>query len=128
MEKTKQSKLAKQSSADVISNDVIWDCGSSLYDSFELKALEKLLDSAIVSKSLSMPHLSSTSHRRHPPPPPPPSLSSSAFRRLIRAVFRKPTKRRVNVSDEGINDNDVVCERSPALSTVPEVIGFHGFC
>ncbi|GFP86706.1 hypothetical protein PHJA_000814400 [Phtheirospermum japonicum] len=47
MEETKLSKLGNK--------DVIWDCGSSLYDSFELKALEKLLDSAILSKSLSMP-------------------------------------------------------------------------
>ncbi|KAG8375081.1 hypothetical protein BUALT_Bualt10G0063100 [Buddleja alternifolia] len=95
MEKTKprseQAKMANQSSD--VPNHVIWDCESSLYDSFELKSFHKHLDSAIASRTLSMPHLSE--RRRLPSPPPPPltrkttsSKISRSFRRLIGAVFR----------------------------------------
>ncbi|KAI4368032.1 hypothetical protein MLD38_016644 [Melastoma candidum] len=45
----------------------VWDCGSTLYDSFELDSLRRQLDSALSARSLSMPHLSD-SDRRHPPP------------------------------------------------------------
>ncbi|ERN08922.1 hypothetical protein AMTR_s00015p00245820 [Amborella trichopoda] len=37
----------------------IWDCDSALYDSFELKSFKRQLDSAIASRSYSMPHFSS---------------------------------------------------------------------
>nr|XP_009768093.1 PREDICTED: uncharacterized protein LOC104219154 [Nicotiana sylvestris] len=37
---------------------LIWDCGSSLYDSFELKSFERQLGMAIASRTMSMPHLS----------------------------------------------------------------------
>ncbi|KAJ0962983.1 hypothetical protein J5N97_028105 [Dioscorea zingiberensis] len=36
---------------------MLWDCGSTLYDSFELRSLKRQLDSAIASRSLSMPRL-----------------------------------------------------------------------
>ncbi|KAK2966843.1 hypothetical protein RJ640_027802 [Escallonia rubra] len=71
----------------------VWDCGSSLYDSFELKSFERQLDSAITSsRTLSMPHLSN----RQPRPPPqqpqsPPKKSSKISRspqKLLRSVFR----------------------------------------
>ncbi|KAK2969886.1 hypothetical protein RJ640_015454 [Escallonia rubra] len=71
----------------------VWDCGSSLYDSFELKSFERQLDSAITSsRTLSMPHLSN----RQPRPPPqqpqsPPKKSSKISRslqKLLRFVFR----------------------------------------
>ncbi|KAI3468637.1 hypothetical protein Pfo_025300 [Paulownia fortunei] len=133
MERTKPPKIAKQSSE--VTNHVIWDCGSSLYDSFELKALEKLLESAIASRTLSMPHLSD---RRLPPPPLRKKTTSSiscSFRRFISAVFR-PKNRSITNNDaifgggfvyerskEGFY---VVYDRSPALSTIQEVSGFDG--
>ncbi|GAA0169838.1 hypothetical protein LIER_24228 [Lithospermum erythrorhizon] len=42
----------------------VWDCESSLYDSFELKSFERQLDSAITStRSLSMPHLTNSTNQ-----------------------------------------------------------------
>ncbi|KAL9167620.1 hypothetical protein ABFS82_05G109400 [Erythranthe guttata] len=111
---------------------VIWDCGSSLYDSFELKSFERQLDSAILSssRSMSMPHLS---HRRAPPPPPPPenkkptsSKISRSLHRLIRSFFRPKNNNKNNnnnnssFSKEGfyVVDDD---RSSSELSTIPEV-------
>ncbi|CAN1254275.1 hypothetical protein LINPERPRIM_LOCUS8594 [Linum perenne] len=48
----------------------VWDCESNLYDSFELRSFEKQLSSAITSRTLSMPHLSSDRVRVAPAPPP----------------------------------------------------------
>ncbi|CAN0908775.1 hypothetical protein LINGRAHAP2_LOCUS25462 [Linum grandiflorum] len=42
----------------------VWDCESSLYDSFELRSFEKQLSSALTSRTLSMPHLSSDRVRK----------------------------------------------------------------
>jgi hypothetical protein len=37
---------------------VLWDCGSSLYDSYELTAFKRQLDAAVLAcRSISMPHL-----------------------------------------------------------------------
>ncbi|KAL0297533.1 UNVERIFIED_CONTAM: hypothetical protein Sradi_6805400 [Sesamum radiatum] len=91
MEKT---VIKRQSSSDTAKKQrLLWDCGSSLYDSFELKAFERELDSAIASsRSLSMPHLPDS--RLAPPPSPPPSIKkpsskiSRSLHRLIRSVFR----------------------------------------
>ena len=65
----------------------LWDCGSSLNDSFELKAFERQLGSAINSRSMSMPHLSDRCSQ--------PSAKKSAskiiyrsLQRLIWSVFR----------------------------------------
>lgn len=117
-----EKKVAKQSS------DVIWDCESSLYDSFELKAFQKHLDYAISSRTLSMPHLSG---RRHPPPPPLnkrlPSKISRSFRKLIRSIFRPKSSRITNKDDnfggefryEGSKEGFYMVY--DALSTIPEV-------
>lgn len=85
-------------------NKVIWDCGSTLYDSFELNSFQKQLDSAIINstRTLSMPRLPSQDHRSPPQqqPPPPTSWSkksklSRSFQKLIKSVFRasKPNTR-----------------------------------
>ncbi|XP_028774849.1 probable serine/threonine-protein kinase pats1 [Neltuma alba] len=72
----------------------LWDCGSTLYDSFELNSFKCQLDSAIANsaRSLSMPHLSD---RGLPaPPPPPPTMSKKPFKisrslqKLLRSVFK----------------------------------------
>ncbi|KAJ4957094.1 hypothetical protein NE237_013877 [Protea cynaroides] len=72
---------------------LIWDCGSSLYDSFELNSFQRQLDSFIVSsRSLSMPHLShSDHHHHHHHNIKRSSTSSKLFRslqKLIRSIFR----------------------------------------
>lgn len=114
---------------------VIWDCGSSLYDSFELNSLQKELESALVSRTLSMPHLS---HRRTrtPPPPPPPPLNkkqpSKVFRsiqRVIRAVFRPKTSS-ITAKNSSFDEQSrnkgfyVVYDRAPKFSSIPEVPEF----
>ncbi|XAR70195.1 hypothetical protein NMG60_11026970 [Bertholletia excelsa] len=68
----KNQTMDKQTQADQnqkSSKALVWDCESSLYDSFELKSFERQLGLAIASRSLSMPHLSDN-RTRHPLPPP----------------------------------------------------------
>ncbi|KAK4400944.1 hypothetical protein Sango_1200500 [Sesamum angolense] len=133
MEKT---VIKRQSSSDTAKKQsLLWDCGSSLYDSFELKAFERELDSAIASsRSLSMPHLPDS--RLAPPPPSikkPSSKISRSLHRLIRSVFRhrndNSTKANATfgggfVQREGFNY--VVRDRSAVLSTIPEGSEFDG--
>nr|DAD36321.1 TPA_asm: hypothetical protein HUJ06_006962 [Nelumbo nucifera] len=72
----------------------VWNCGSSLYDSFELNAFKRQLDLAITS----------TSHFSDPlPPQPQPELVSkrssniSRFLHKLRSVFRsKPTSNSIS--------------------------------
>ncbi|KAK4422525.1 hypothetical protein Salat_1835000 [Sesamum alatum] len=118
MEKT----TIKKQSSDTAKQHPLWDCGSSLYDSFELKAFERQLDSAIASsRSLSMPHLPD---RRLPPPPlnkKPSSKISRSLHRLIRSLFGH---RNENNTKGNANQREgfyVVRDRSAALSTIPEV-------
>ncbi|KAF8380092.1 hypothetical protein HHK36_027562 [Tetracentron sinense] len=91
MAKTLEQNTKQQSEE---AKSLLWDCGSSLYDSFELKSFERQLDMAISSRTYSMPRLSDP---RAPPAPPQPVLKrtskiSRSFHKLLRAVFRsKPT-------------------------------------
>ncbi|KAI3453803.1 hypothetical protein Pfo_010466 [Paulownia fortunei] len=137
MEKTKppeQKTITKQSSD--ISKHVIWDCGSSLYDSFELKSFERQLDSAIASRTLSMPHLSDRRFPDQPLPPPqlnkkPTSKISRSLHRLIRSVFRPKNNNRSTFGGGFVQESSkegfyVVRDRSAALSTIPEVPEFDG--
>ncbi|KAH6801853.1 hypothetical protein C2S51_033299 [Perilla frutescens var. frutescens] len=125
MEKTKptlQNTITNNSS-----KHAVWDCGSSLYDSFELKAFERQLDSAIVSsRSMSMPHLSD--HRRQPPPPPPSKKAASkisrSLQRLMRSVFGH--KNGGNSSSNIREGSYVVYDKSGALCTIPEAPEFDG--
>ncbi|KAK4262872.1 hypothetical protein QN277_028371 [Acacia crassicarpa] len=75
----------------------LWDCGSTLYDSFELNSFKRHLDSAIANsaRSLSMPHLSDRRLPEQPPPPPPPSTVSKkpfkisrSLHKFLRSVFK----------------------------------------
>ncbi|XP_019151216.1 PREDICTED: uncharacterized protein LOC109147980 [Ipomoea nil] len=125
---------------DAATKPVIWDCGSSLYDSFELKSFERQLDSALASRSLSMPHLSDRRivHDLQPPPPPSqpkrsPSSSSRISRslqKLLKSVFRpKQTSSgggikhlfRVPEPSRGGSFYVVYDKSGEALSTIPEV-------
>lgn len=105
----------------------VWDCGSSLYDSFELKSFERQLDSAITSRTMSMPHLSD---RRLQPPPQMAASKKSVSRisrslhRLIRSVFGHKSS---NSSNSGSREGFfVVYDKSAALSTIPEGPEFDG--
>jgi len=51
----------------------VWDCGSTLYDSFELNSFKRQLDSAIATRTFSMSRIPD----RQAPPPPPPQASKS---------------------------------------------------
>ncbi|KAI6707095.1 hypothetical protein NL676_010057 [Syzygium grande] len=114
----------------------LWDCGSTLYDSFELRSFKRTLDSAIVSRTLSMPHI--PGHRLEPPgpprpqplsapllPPPPPkrgSKISRSLQKLLRSVF-KPSKPIFGVKRREAHKGNFLFfyDKSGALSTIPEV-------
>ncbi|XP_008781609.2 uncharacterized protein LOC103701352 [Phoenix dactylifera] len=105
---------------------LVWDCASSLYDSFELKSFKRQLDSAIASRCLSMPHLSD----EHPPPPLPPagktkkhSKFSRSLHKLLRSVFRlRPTFRvRLQTYQHDEHGCHGVYWRSGSLASIPEV-------
>ncbi|CAO2819186.1 unnamed protein product [Amaranthus hypochondriacus] len=73
----------------------IWDCGSSLYDSFELNSFQKQLNSAIInsSRTFSMPRrLPSEDHRAPPVTPSKKSKLSRSFQKLLKSVFRAHNK------------------------------------
>ncbi|XP_047326778.1 uncharacterized protein LOC124930483 [Impatiens glandulifera] len=106
----------------------VWDTGSDLYDSFELKSFQNSLNSAITaSRTFSMPHLS----ERQPPPPPPqrhhiapkePAKKSSSkfskpFQKFVRTIFG--SRQRSRAGDE--NRFYVVLDKSGVLTTIPEV-------
>lgn len=93
-------------------SSLVWDCGSTLYDSFELNSFKRQLDSAISASSartMSMsrlpdrriPSLSSLSPENTPSLPPPPATSSSSsggkkhsnkfsrsLQRFLKSVFK----------------------------------------
>ncbi|KAL4354237.1 hypothetical protein GQ457_06G037830 [Hibiscus cannabinus] len=68
-------------------NHLVWDCGSTLYDSFELNTFNRQLDSAIHSRTMSMPHL------LHADPPaskklPQSSKPSRSIQKLLKSMFK----------------------------------------
>ncbi|KAI5655356.1 hypothetical protein M9H77_32543 [Catharanthus roseus] len=141
--------------ADMATKPLIWDCGSSLYDSFELKSFERQLDSAIHSRTLSMPHLSDRRIDDLISSPPHPSSSSSSqpqqqsmsskksssnkisrsFQKFLRSVFKPKQNQNQNPLFHHVQDQyqsrdgsfyAVAYDKSAALSTIPEVPEFDG--
>ncbi|KAJ0047980.1 hypothetical protein Pint_15018 [Pistacia integerrima] len=106
---------------------VLWDCGSSLYDSFELNSFKRQLDSALVSRSLSMSHL--PDHRAPLPPPPPtkkPSSSSKISRslqKLLKSVFKskQSSSAMLKIRQRSSDEYNVYYDKTGALTTIPEV-------
>lgn len=107
-------------------NSLAWDCGSSLYDSFELKSFKRQLDAAIASRCLSMPHSSD----QHPPAPLPPACKtkkhsklSKSLHKLLRSVLRlRPTFRvRLQTYQHDEHGYHGVYWRSGILASIPEV-------
>ncbi|KAI3505286.1 hypothetical protein L1887_27332 [Cichorium endivia] len=99
----------------------VWDCGSSLYDSFELKSLQHQLNSAISARTMSMPHLS---NRSQPPPTAghnepyskKHSKISRSLHKFIRSIFRHKHNHHTSSKDRAFH----VYDTSTALSTSPE--------
>ncbi|WCJ26476.1 hypothetical protein M5689_008289 [Euphorbia peplus] len=101
----------------------LWDCESSLYDSFELKSFEKQLYSAIHSRTLSMPHL--PDRRTLPEKPVAPAVPKklpSRISKFLKSVFksRQSSPRFFRVKDRPGHEYYVVYDKSGALSTIPE--------
>ncbi|KAJ8649422.1 hypothetical protein MRB53_002445 [Persea americana] len=104
----------------------VWDCDSSLYDSFELRSFKRQLDSAISSRTLSMPRLLEV---QRPSPNPIKRRSSKITRsvqKLIRSVFGwKPSSGTV-VGHDGWLENGLYvfpprCLGEGGLPKIPEV-------
>lgn len=117
-------------SSEAKSSRRVWDCGSSLYDSFELNSFKRELDSAISCRTMSMPHLSD---RRAPLPQQPtavakkPSKLSRSLNKFLRSVFKPKTSSgpvfRVQEKSNKTKDGFyVVYDKSGALTTIPEVV------
>lgn len=114
---------------------LVWDCGSSLYDSCELNSFQRQLDSAISStRTMSMPHIAD--HRRAPPllppppqqqPPPPPPVSkksskiSRSFQKLFKSMFKSKHNSGPLFRLRSHDEEYYVYDKSGALTTIPEV-------
>jgi len=135
-----EKHLATKSSSSYATTNV-WDCGSTLYDSFELNSFQRQLHSAIVNspvtRSLSMPRLPERSLHAPPHQPPPPSVRKSfnfsrSFHKLIRSVFKTNNKSTTTTSfsfqvpeKHSKESFYVVYDKSgPVLSTIAEVPEF----
>ncbi|CAH8381784.1 unnamed protein product [Eruca vesicaria subsp. sativa] len=119
----------EESNVHKMTNKKVWDCESTLYDSFELNSFNRQLDSAISSsaRSMSMPHL--------PPPPQSESTSSSStkkqpsnkisrsLQKLIKSIFRQKQSNAPFKACHGDVDMDkyyVVFDNTGSLTTIPE--------
>ncbi|KAI8546219.1 hypothetical protein RHMOL_Rhmol07G0100400 [Rhododendron molle] len=133
MEKIQEQKEKQTQKANDDHNPtkpLVWDCGSSLYDSFELKSFERQLDSAIASRTLSMPHLPDRRAHHHAQPKPISKKASSKFSRpfhkLVKSVFgpKENTSSTLFSDPEGSSQDHgyyFVYDKSGSLSTIPEV-------
>ncbi|KAG5228263.1 inactive serine/threonine-protein kinase [Salix suchowensis] len=120
--KKRQEQKQNQKNLQASNKALVWDCGSALYDSFELKSFERQLDSAMNSRTLSMPHLPD---RRKP------SKISRSLNKFLKSMFKsKQNPSTMFRFQERLQDDcHVVYDKSGALTTIPEVpeIDFGGF-
>ncbi|XP_007040470.2 PREDICTED: uncharacterized protein LOC18606666 [Theobroma cacao] len=125
-EKQRQTQKAKQKTQKTQEGKhLVWDCGSTLYDSFELNSFKRQLDSAIHSRTMSMPHLVDT---RAPPPPVVSKKQPSKFSRSIQKLFKSMFKFKQSSSSSVFwlkqrshEEYYVVYDKTGALTTIPEV-------
>ncbi|PAN23905.2 hypothetical protein PAHAL_4G132300 [Panicum hallii] len=110
---------------------LVWDCGSALYDSYELAAFTRQLDAAVLAcgRSLSMPHLPSAAA----PPPADAQLQGAGRRRrrrslpaLLRRLFSKVLRLRLPAPGAArgapyrTGDDGAGSPWSGALTSIPE--------
>ncbi|XP_027362072.1 uncharacterized protein LOC113869795 [Abrus precatorius] len=134
-QKQNQNQFSATNSSPLYDNSELWDCGSTLYDSFELNSFKRQLDSAIANspRTLSMSHLP---ERRRLPLAPNSSVMprksfniSRSFQKFLRSVFKSNNKS-TTASFQGTDKYSkesfyVVYDKSgPVLSTIPEVPEF----
>ncbi|XP_013609749.1 PREDICTED: uncharacterized protein LOC106316412 [Brassica oleracea var. oleracea] len=116
-----------ESNVHKMKNKKVWDCESTLYDSFELNSFNRQLDNAISSsaRSMSMPHL---------PPPPSETTSSSAtkkqpsnkisrsLQKLVKSIFRQKQSNTPFKACHGVDMDKyyVVFDKTGSLTTIPE--------
>ncbi|KMZ66586.1 hypothetical protein ZOSMA_292G00040 [Zostera marina] len=90
-----EKKMAKDISDEILAaaeekyetnKSAIWDCESTLYDSYELNSFKRQLESAI-SSSRSRLSMDSVAHA-----PKPISRIPKSFRELLRTIFKPKTK------------------------------------
>lgn len=133
-------------------NNNLWDCGSTLYDSFELNSFKRQLNSAITNspRTLSMSHL--PERRILPLQPLPQPLSavaskkrfkfSRSFQKFLRSVFKSRNKSTTSTIPAGTSSSSITAsfqvpekyakerfyvfydKSGPVLSTIPEVPEF----
>ncbi|CAN6177991.1 unnamed protein product [Urochloa humidicola] len=111
---------------------LVWDCGSALYDSYELATFTRQLDAAVLAcgRSLSMPHLTAAA-----PPPAYAELQGAGHRRkrrrlpaLLRRLFSKVLRLRLPSSPfrarggapYRTGDDGTGSPWSGALTSIPE--------
>lgn len=129
----------------------VWDCGSALYDSFELNSFNRQLDSAIKAsfRANSMPHLHerrwpnntpvpetepvTTTLIKHQTLPRKGSKLSKSFKKVMKSIFRSSSTSVNNglkspftkaMSSEKLKDSFYVYNGSKSgrvLSTIPEM-------
>ncbi|RRT71549.1 hypothetical protein B296_00031488 [Ensete ventricosum] len=102
---------------------LVWDCGSSLYDSFELKSFMRQLDSAVATRCMSMPHLSETPPRAPAPSEKKRSRFSRSVQKLLRSVLRIKSMFRVQLQSHGHQEQALHAAYllSGRLESIPEV-------
>ncbi|CAA6665879.1 unnamed protein product [Spirodela intermedia] len=103
----------------------VWDCGSNLYDSFELKSFERRLDSAISSRSYSMPHdrYVPLPHRSTQPKKPS-GNPKSIVRKLFRSFFRVKPAAEAG-SDGWGHEGDAYRGLHPVNGGLPTILESH---
>ncbi|KAJ0265623.1 Serine/Threonine-kinase [Hirschfeldia incana] len=117
----------EESNVQKMKNKKVWDCESTLYDSFELNSFNRQLDNAISSsaRSMSMPHL--------PPPPSEITPSSStkkqpsnkithSLKKFVKSIFRQKQSNTPFKACHGVDMDKyyVVFDNTGSLTTIPE--------
>ncbi|OWM85241.1 hypothetical protein CDL15_Pgr028028 [Punica granatum] len=124
MEKTAEQMQRREAD---LSKTLIWDCGSSLYDSFELESLKRQLDAAVSSRSSSMTHLPSRCSGARLAQPTANRASkriSQPLQKFIQSLFKSPRATKPRPKDP--SDGFCFYQSGPLLA-IPKASGVdHG--
>ncbi|KAJ4711923.1 Avr9/Cf-9 rapidly elicited protein [Melia azedarach] len=117
-----QLQTLPRESSDNNKKQLVWDCGSTLYDSFELNSFKRQLDSAIVSRTLSMPHLPDRRAPSQPVAKKSSSKISRSLQKLLKSIFKSKQSSSSMLKFRGASDEYCVYyDKTGALTTIPEV-------